>query len=139
MGRAKFVENPIMRLAVAIQMDHVSSIDIDADSTFMLAMEAQDRGHGLFHYEPDDRNPDRLIERNLTRVHETTARLPRNQKRHDAKHDGAREPAQNADLPSTEGVARAATVATREPIGEGRDAQRRSMARHVPAVGEQGH
>ena len=43
-----------MSLAVAIQMDHVSSIDIDADSTFMLAMEAQERGHGLFHYEPDD-------------------------------------------------------------------------------------
>ena len=43
-----------MSLAVAIQMDHVSSIDIDADSTFMLAMEAQMRGHGLFHYEPND-------------------------------------------------------------------------------------
>tara|TARA_R110000868_G_scaffold11751_13_gene57337 strand:+ start:181 stop:1146 length:966 start_codon:yes stop_codon:yes gene_type:complete len=43
-----------MSLAVAIQMDHVSSINIDADSTFMLAMEAQMRGHGLFHYEPDD-------------------------------------------------------------------------------------
>ena len=42
-----------MSLAVAIQMDHVASIDIDADSTFMLAMEAQERGHGLFHYEPD--------------------------------------------------------------------------------------
>ena len=42
-----------MSLAVAIQMDHVASIDIDADSTFMLAMEAQARGHGLFHYEPD--------------------------------------------------------------------------------------
>jgi len=43
-----------MSLAVAIQMDHVSCIDIDADSTFMLALEAQMRGHGLFHYEPDD-------------------------------------------------------------------------------------
>ena len=42
-----------MSLAVAIQMDHVASIDIDADSTFMLAMEAQARGHGLFHYVPD--------------------------------------------------------------------------------------
>lgn len=43
-----------MSLAVAIQMDHVSSINIDADSTFMLAMEAQARGHALFHYEPGD-------------------------------------------------------------------------------------
>ena len=43
-----------MSLAVAIQMDHVSGINIDADSTFMLAMEAQARGHALFHYEPAD-------------------------------------------------------------------------------------
>lgn len=43
-----------MSLAVAIQMDHVSAIDIDADSTFALALEAQARGHALFHYEPGD-------------------------------------------------------------------------------------
>ena len=43
-----------MSLTVAIQMDHVSSIDIDADSTFMLALEAQARGHALLHYEPGD-------------------------------------------------------------------------------------
>ena len=43
-----------MSLAVAIQMDHVSGIDIDADSTFALALEAQARGHALFHYEPRD-------------------------------------------------------------------------------------
>ena len=42
-----------MPLAVAIQMDHVSTIDIEADSTFMLATEAQGRGHSLFHYVPD--------------------------------------------------------------------------------------
>ena len=43
-----------MSLAVAIQMDHIASIDIDADSTFVLALEAQARGHALFHYEPHD-------------------------------------------------------------------------------------
>ena len=41
-----------MSLAVAIQMDHVSTIDIKADSTFMLAMEAQARGYELFHFIP---------------------------------------------------------------------------------------
>ena len=30
-----------MGLAVAFQMDHISSVDIDADSTFVLALEAQ--------------------------------------------------------------------------------------------------
>lgn len=41
-----------MSLAVAIQMDPIESINIDADSTFMLALEAQARGHALFHYLP---------------------------------------------------------------------------------------
>ena len=39
-----------MSLAVAIQMDPIESINIDADSTFVLALEAQKRGHALFHY-----------------------------------------------------------------------------------------
>jgi glutathione synthase len=43
-----------MSLAVAIQMDPIETIDIDADSTFMLALEAQARGHALFHYLPTD-------------------------------------------------------------------------------------
>lgn len=43
-----------MSLAVAIQMDPMDSIDIAADSTFALAMEAQKRGHGLYHYLPRD-------------------------------------------------------------------------------------
>ena len=41
-----------MSLAVAIQMDPMESININADSTFALALEAQRRGHALFHYLP---------------------------------------------------------------------------------------
>src|ERR1700687_4487713 len=41
-----------MGLAVAIQMDPIDTINIDADSTFALALEAQARGHVLFHYLP---------------------------------------------------------------------------------------
>lgn len=43
-----------MSLAVAIQMDPLESVDIDADTTFALALEAQARGHGLYHYLPRD-------------------------------------------------------------------------------------
>jgi glutathione synthase len=43
-----------MSLAVAIQMDPIGDIDIEADSTFVLALEAQRRGHGLFHYLPQE-------------------------------------------------------------------------------------
>ena len=43
-----------MSLAVAIQMDPIDAIDIDGDSTFALALEARARGHGLFHYLPQD-------------------------------------------------------------------------------------
>ncbi|MCQ0988622.1 glutathione synthase [Jiella marina] len=42
-----------MALDVAVQMDHVSSISIKGDSTFALCLEAQKRGHRLFHYTPD--------------------------------------------------------------------------------------
>src|SRR5919112_5494230 len=41
-----------MSLAVAIQMDPIESVNIDADSTFALALEGQARGHALFHYLP---------------------------------------------------------------------------------------
>jgi glutathione synthase len=41
-----------MGLAVAIQMDPMDTINIDADSTFVLALEAQARGHALYHYLP---------------------------------------------------------------------------------------
>ena len=40
-------------LKVAFQMDPMGAVDIDADSTFRLALEAQARGHSLFHYSPD--------------------------------------------------------------------------------------
>jgi glutathione synthase len=42
-----------MGLAIAIQMDPIDTINIDADSTFALALEAQARGHAMFHYLPD--------------------------------------------------------------------------------------
>ena len=39
---------------VAFQMDHISSIDITGDSSFVLALEAQARGYELWHYEPQN-------------------------------------------------------------------------------------
>ncbi len=42
-----------MTLSVAIQMDHIATINIAGDTTFALALEAQRRGHRLFHYTPD--------------------------------------------------------------------------------------
>lgn len=39
-----------MKLKVAVQMDPVAAIDIAGDSTFALMLEAQARGHSLFHY-----------------------------------------------------------------------------------------
>ena len=42
-----------MALKVALQMDPVAGINIDGDSTFRIALEAQERGHGLFYYTPD--------------------------------------------------------------------------------------
>ena len=40
-------------LTVAFQMDPIDAVDINADSSFRLAEEAQARGHKLFYYTPD--------------------------------------------------------------------------------------
>lgn len=43
-----------MSLNVALQMDPVETIDINGDSTFAMGIEAQNRGHNLFHYQVGD-------------------------------------------------------------------------------------
>ena len=42
-----------MPLKVALQMDPIGSVNINGDSTFRIALEAQARGHSLFFYTPD--------------------------------------------------------------------------------------
>lgn len=42
-----------MALRVAFQMDPIGSVNINADSSFRLALEAQERGHALYFYTPD--------------------------------------------------------------------------------------
>ena len=42
-----------MPLKIAFQMDPIGSVNINADSTFRIAYEAQSRGHELFFYTPD--------------------------------------------------------------------------------------
>ena len=42
-----------MPLKVAVQMDHVARIIIRGNSTFALMLEAEKRGHALYHYTPD--------------------------------------------------------------------------------------
>lgn len=39
-------------LKIAVQMDPIEQVDIDADSTFALMEEAQGRGHTLYYYQP---------------------------------------------------------------------------------------
>ncbi|MBO9450896.1 glutathione synthase [Tropicibacter sp. R16_0] len=40
-------------MKIAFQMDPIGNVDINADSSFRLAEEAQARGHELFYYSPD--------------------------------------------------------------------------------------
>ncbi|MEM9429374.1 MAG: glutathione synthase [Pseudomonadota bacterium] len=42
-----------MPLSVAVQMDPIDAVDVNADSTFRIMEEAQVRGHRLFCYTPD--------------------------------------------------------------------------------------
>lgn len=62
-------------LKVAVQMDPMESIDIDGDSSFALMLEAQTRGHALWHY----RVPDMWLEAGVlrARVRKVTVRRER--------------------------------------------------------------
>jgi glutathione synthase len=42
-----------MPFKIAVQMDHISTVNIGGDTTFALCLEAQARGHHLFHFTPD--------------------------------------------------------------------------------------
>ena len=42
-----------MSLKIAVQMDHISTVNITGDTTFALCLEAQARGHQLLHLTPD--------------------------------------------------------------------------------------
>jgi glutathione synthase len=44
----------MMSLRVAVQMDPLEGINLAGDSTFALMLSAQERGHTLFHYRPED-------------------------------------------------------------------------------------
>ncbi len=52
MAAAAATGSAAMGLAVAIQMDPIETVNIDTDSTFAVALEAQARGHALYHYLP---------------------------------------------------------------------------------------
>lgn len=41
-----------MSLNIAIQMDAIETINLDGDTTYVLAKEAQKRGYGIFYYQP---------------------------------------------------------------------------------------
>ena len=43
-----------MSLRVAVQMDPLDRINIGGDSTFAIMLKAQELGHSLFHYAPED-------------------------------------------------------------------------------------
>src|SRR5262249_1778898 len=73
----------------AIQMDPIESVNIDADSTFVMALEAQKRGHALYHYLP----------RNLTlRQGRLTAKAQRLEVRRERGRHSTLGPVETLDL-----------------------------------------
>lgn len=44
----------VRKLKIGVQMDHISTVHIQGDTTFALALEAEARGHTLYHFMPDD-------------------------------------------------------------------------------------
>ena len=42
------------KLKIAFLMDPLEDLDLKGDTTFALALEAQNRGHAIFFFKPDD-------------------------------------------------------------------------------------
>ena len=84
-----------MSFAVAIQMDPIETVDIDADSTFALAMEGQRRGYALYHYLPQDL---------VFRDHRLHARLRPLQVRREAGNHATLGPPEMVDLATVDVV-----------------------------------
>jgi glutathione synthase len=61
-------------LKVAVQMDPIETVNIDADSTFALMLEAQRRGHTLWHYLVTDMSLQEGLEQAGRRAERLTAR-----------------------------------------------------------------
>ena len=81
-----------MALTVGIQMDPIEGVDINADSTFAMAFEAQERGHNLFYYLPGDLG----MRDNRVFAHGQTLKVRREQGNHSEL--GPRETRNLADL-----------------------------------------
>ena len=81
-----------MALTVGIQMDPIGGIDISGDSTFAMALEAQERGHALFYYLPGDLG----MRDNFVFAHGQTLKVKREQGNH--AELGPRETRTLADL-----------------------------------------
>ena len=63
----------MMRLSVAIQMDPVENIDLQCDSTYLIALEAKKRDYKLFHYTPSSlslRNNKLIAKANILRINQ---------------------------------------------------------------------
>jgi glutathione synthase len=60
-------------LKVAVQMDPIETINIDGDSSFALMLEAQERGHELWHYEVKNLSLREGVERGTGRAERLTA------------------------------------------------------------------
>jgi glutathione synthase len=84
-----------MPLTVAVQMDHISRINIRGDSTFALMLEGERRGHRLYHYTPD------RLAMNAGRV---TARVEKVAVRDTEGDHFTLGPAEHADLSSFDAV-----------------------------------
>ena len=42
-----------MKLKIAVQMDPISDVDMNGDTSFRLAEEGQKRGHHMYYFNPE--------------------------------------------------------------------------------------
>lgn len=99
----------------------------------------QQPGAGEVNQETDDGNPDGFLKPDFDRFPESTKALPKDQQGHQRKTDSTAETAQRPHFSGAKTEPRIVGVMAGKGICKGRDSQRGSVGRHVPAVGQQSH
>jgi hypothetical protein len=100
---------------------------------------AEQPGANEIDREPNDRDGNRLGVGYGHRLRQSHQALIGDQQRDHAERDGAREGGKVAELPGAKGEARIMFVMARVLIGESGNGKRRSVRRHMPAIGEERH
>ena len=126
-----------VRVIVAVRMS--MGMPVSVAMVVMMSVFAQQEDAGHIDHEPDDGDQHRFIKGDGQGIDQALNRLPDHEQGHQPQHDGARVAAKDFHLSDPEGETAIPGVLAGIAIGKDRKAERASVGRHMPAIGQKRH